>query len=308
MSVLYISHSAFLNHQGAPDHPERPDRLRAIEKAIGSQDNLKFVREEAPLAYIEQIARVHPISHINYVRHAEPEIGTADVDADTYLSVGSFEATRRACGAVICGVDKVLSGEVSRVFCAVRPPGHHAEKSRAMGFCLCNAIAVGAMHARVAGDLERIAIVDFDVHHGNGTQEIFWQDKAVLYASTHQMPLYPGTGSASETGVGNIFNVPLRPGDGSAEFRIAMSDIILPAIDRFEPDLIMVSAGFDAHLRDPLGQLELLDGDFSWITERLCALANAHCHGRLVSVLEGGYDLTGLARSVVAHLNSLAVG
>jgi len=308
MTTLYISHPAFLAHQGPPGHPERPDRLRAVARMLEAGNGLGLVRHEAPLAELEQIARVHPLAYIEHVRKAEPQSGFAALDPDTYVAPGSFEAARRACGAAILAVDKVLGGEAYNAFCAVRPPGHHAERARAMGFCLFNQIAVGARHAREAHGLERIAIVDFDVHHGNGTQDAFREDRTVLYGSTHQMPLYPGTGSPSETGVGNIFNAPLRPGDGSAAFQAAMSGLILPAVDRFAPDLIMVSAGFDGHARDPLAQLRLVEHDFVWITERLMALADSHCSGRIVSMLEGGYDLVALTASLAAHLAVLRGG
>jgi acetoin utilization deacetylase AcuC-like enzyme len=308
MTTLYITHEAFLDHSGPPGHPERPDRLRAVERAVVDEPRLKLQRLSAPIAEFESITRVHRRDYVESLRKAEPEAGIAAIDADTYLSRGSLEAARRAAGAGITAVDKVIAGEADNAFCAVRPPGHHAESARGMGFCLFNSIAVAAAHAREIHKLERVAIVDFDVHHGNGTQEIFWRDKAVLYASTHQMPLYPGTGSVSETGVGNIFNAPLRPGDGGEAFRAVMNRSILPAVERFRPELVLVSAGFDAHVRDPLAQLQLTEADFAWITEKLMAIADAHASGRLVSMLEGGYDLTGLARSVVAHLEVLQGG
>ena len=306
MTTLYITHDCFLAHQGPAGHPERPERLRSLQRIVDEDEALELERASAPLADMESIARVHSSAHIDRVRKAEPQADVANLDADTYVSPGSFEAARRASGAAVLAVERVVSGEAKNAFCAVRPPGHHAERERAMGFCLFNSIAVGAAHARDALKLERVAIVDFDVHHGNGTQEIFWRDPSVLYASTHQMPLYPGTGAASETGAGNIFNAPLRPGDGGEAFRAAMDQVILPGVDRFRPELIMISAGFDAHLRDPLAQIELTEADFVWATERLLALADAHCGGRVVSMLEGGYDLTGLARSALAHIHVLA--
>ncbi len=308
MTTLYISHPAALDHEGPAGHPERPERLRALERMLEAAPDLELERIAAPLADLEAIARVHPVSHIEHVRKAEPDTGLGGLDADTYLSPGSFEAARRASGAAVLAVDKVLEGKAANAFCAVRPPGHHAERDRAMGFCLFNSIAVGARHAREVHCLDRVAIVDFDVHHGNGTQEVFFNDRSVLYASTHQMPLYPGTGSPSETGRGNIFNAPLRPGDGGEAFQAVMSQHILPAIDRFAPDLIMISAGFDAHIRDPLAQLELVEDDFAWITERLMALTDHHCGRRIVSMLEGGYDLNSLEASAGAHLRILSQG
>jgi acetoin utilization deacetylase AcuC-like enzyme len=308
MTTLYITHQAFLAHAGPPGHPERPDRLRAIQRAVDGEPELNLERLEAPIADFEAITRVHGPAFVERLRKAGPDTGFVAVDADTYLSAGSIEAARRAAGAAVLAVDRVIAGEADNAFCAVRPPGHHAESVRAMGFCLFNSAAIAAAHARAVHGLARVAIVDFDVHHGNGTQEIFWREPAVLYASTHQMPLYPGTGAASETGAGNIFNAPLRPGDGGAAFRAAMNHTILPAVDRFAPELVVVSAGFDAHLRDPLAQLELTEADFAWATGKLVALARTHASGRLVSLLEGGYDLTGLARSVVAHLQVLVAG
>ena len=211
----------------------------------------------------------------------------------------------RAAGAVVAAIDAVLAGEGTNAFCAVRPPGHHAERDRAMGFCLFNNIAVGAHHARAAHGMERVAAIDFDVHHGNGTQDIFWSDRTLFYASTHQSPLYPGTGARNERGVGNIVNAPLRPGTGSQEFRAAMRDLILPALDSFAPDLVLISAGFDAHRADPLAGLEFVEADFAWITEQLVELAARHCNGRIVSSLEGGYDLGALSRSAAAHVGAL---
>jgi acetoin utilization deacetylase AcuC-like enzyme len=234
-----------------------------------------------------------------------PAAGHAAIDADTIVSPGSGEAALRAAGAVIAAVDAVMTGEALNAFCAVRPPGHHAERDRAMGFCLFNNVAVGAYHARAAHGIDRVAAIDFDVHHGNGTQDIFWSDPNLLYASTHQSPLYPGTGARGERGVGNIFNVPLRAGSGTQEFRAAVEAVILPALESFAPDLVLISAGFDAHSDDPLAGLEFVAADYAWVTRQLVDLARRHCNGRIVSSLEGGYDLKALGESAAAHVGAL---
>ncbi len=236
---------------------------------------------------------------------AVPERGYAGIDADTILSPGSGEAALRAAGAAVAAVDAVVAGEARNAFCAVRPPGHHAEPGRAMGFCLFNNVAIGAARARAVHGLDRVAVIDFDVHHGNGTQASFERDPSLFYASTHQSPLYPGTGARSERGVGNIVNVPLPPMAGSAEFRRGVEASILPALDAFAPDLVMVSAGFDAHRRDPLAQLMLVEEDYAWVTQRLLECAARHARGRLVSTLEGGYDLGALGASAAAHVRAL---
>ena len=227
------------------------------------------------------------------------------IDADTTASPGSWEAAMRAIGAALHAVDAVAKGQATNAFCAVRPPGHHAETQKAMGFCLFDTIAIAARHAQKAHGMERVAIVDWDVHHGNGTQAIFWSDPSVLYASTHQMPLFPGTGAPSETGVGNIFNAPLSPGEGTVEFKEAFRERILPAVRNFAPDLILISAGFDAHHRDPLAEIGLEAEDFAWATAELMAIADQSAEGRIVSLLEGGYDLKGLAASAAAHIGQL---
>src|SRR5262249_24391286 len=227
------------------------------------------------------------------------------IDSDTVASAGTWEAVRRAVGAGLDAVDLVMTGKVANAFCEVRPPGHHAESNRAMGFCIFNSVAIAAHYAREKYGAERVAVVDFDVHHGNGTQEIFWSDKNLFYGSTHQMPLYPGTGALNETGVGNIFNAPLRPGDDGVVFREAFRSRILPNLDAFRPDLLFVSAGFDAHRDDPLANLRLLEADFAWATMELAEVAERHARGRLVSMLEGGYNLTALARSVGVHVGAL---
>ncbi len=268
-----------------------------------------LVRREAPVAPLESVTLAHSPAYAEALDSARPREGSVYLDADTVMSSGSWEAALRGVGAAILAIDDVMAGRVRNAFCAIRPPGHHAERERAMGFCLFNNAAIAARHARRAHGAERVAIMDFDVHHGNGTQDIFWDDASVLYASTHQMPLYPGTGAASETGThGTIVNAPLHMGDGGAEFREVMEARILPAVESFRPDLVVISAGFDAHRQDPLGGLDLVDEDFAWATTRLMEIADAHAGGRVVSVLEGGYDLDGLARSAAAHVAALMRG
>lgn len=305
VTTLLLHHPAFLEHLTPVGHPERPDRLRALHAALDHADFAALQREEAPLADAEAATTVHDPAYVTAIRQAIPKEGFTRIDADTTASPGSWEAALRAVGAGIRGVDAVVAAEVANAFGAVRPPGHHAEVATAMGFCLFNSVAVAAHHAQSAHGLERVAIVDWDVHHGNGTQDIFWSDASVLYASTHQMPLFPGTGARSETGVGNIFNAPLSPGEGSEAFRAAFEERILPALSDFRPDMVLISAGFDAHFRDPLAQINLTEDDFAWATERLMAIADQYSDGRVVSLLEGGYDLQGLAASAAAHIRQL---
>jgi acetoin utilization deacetylase AcuC-like enzyme len=309
MDTLLFTHPACIGHDTGPGHPERPDRLRAVLAALEEESFALLQRREAPEATIEQIARAHPEGFVRRLLAAVPAEGLRSIDADTILSPGSGQAVLRAAGANCAAVDAVLAGEARNAFCAVRPPGHHAETARAMGFCLFNSVAVAAMHARMVHGLGRIAVVDFDVHHGNGTQDIFWSEPDLFYASTHQSPLYPGTGDAEETGVaGNIVNAPLPPGSGGVAFRRAMERVVLPALDDFAPELVLISAGFDAHSRDPLAHLELVEADFAWATLEIMALADRHCDGRVVSTLEGGYDLRGLALSAAAHVQALMTG
>jgi acetoin utilization deacetylase AcuC-like enzyme len=306
MTTLLFSHAACEQHIPDIGHPENPIRLKAIKLALSAPEFSELQRREAPRAEESQIARVHPGSFFSDLLGAVPVQGEVGLDADTILSPGSGEAALRAAGAVVAAVDAVMAGEADNAFCAVRPPGHHAEPDHAMGFCLFNNVAVGALHARDAYGLHRIAVVDFDVHHGNGTQAAFWDDPDLFYASTHQMPLYPGTGSARERGVNaNIVNVPLPPDAGSEEFRRAMRDNIVPALTNFQPEFIFISAGFDAHAEDPLAGLNFTEADFAWATEQLMALARNACGGRLVSVLEGGYNPDALGRSVAAHVRTL---
>jgi acetoin utilization deacetylase AcuC-like enzyme len=306
MTTALVTHPDCLEHVTPPGHPECVDRLRAITAAFEAEEFHYLVRVEAPLAEDEHLLRVHPRAHLERLEASRPERGFATLDADTYLSPGSLQAARRAAGAVVRAVDMVMAGEVANAFCAVRPPGHHAEPETPMGFCLFGSVAVGALHALEAHGLERVAIMDFDVHHGNGTQALLWNEPRVLFASTQQMPLYPGSGDPREKGAhGQIVNVPLSPGAGGAEFRAAMEREVLPAIDAHAPELILVSAGFDAHARDPLANLNLTEADFAWATQALCTLAKRHAKGRLVSTLEGGYDLTALAASAAAHVRVL---
>jgi acetoin utilization deacetylase AcuC-like enzyme len=308
LTTILYSHPACLEHHNLPGHPERPDRLRAIDRVLGTEGFAPLVRVEAPQADPALFALAHPQSFVDRIHEAVPQEGFARVDADTAISPGSWEAVLRAAGAAVAGVDAVFSGEADNVFASVRPPGHHAEKTTAMGFCLINSVAVAARHAQRKHGAERVAIVDFDVHHGNGTQDIFYEDETVLFASSHQMPLFPGTGELGETGAGNIFNAPLANGDGGEAFKAAWRERIIPAVDRFAPDLIIISAGFDAHRLDPLAGINLEAEDFDWVTGKLMGLASRHCGNRIVSVLEGGYDLTGLATSVAAHVNRLMTG
>jgi acetoin utilization deacetylase AcuC-like enzyme len=305
MTTLLYTHDACLAHDPGPHHPESSDRLRAVLAALSTPDFATLARRVAPRADLTDIGRVHPRDYAERLLRAVPKQGYAALDADTVLSPGSGEAALRAAGAAIAAVDAVVGGEAANAFCAVRPPGHHAEPGHAMGFCLFNNIAIAALHARAAHGLARVAVIDFDVHHGNGTQAAFETDPTLFYGSTHQMPLYPGTGAASERGRGNIVNVPLAPMSGSREFRAAYSGQILPALEAFRPELVLVSAGFDAHRNDPLAQLMLVEADYAWITAELLSAAARHASGRLVSSLEGGYDLEALAASAAVHVAKL---
>jgi acetoin utilization deacetylase AcuC-like enzyme len=305
MPTLLLTHPDCLLHDMGEGHPERPDRLRAIADALSASAFNALKREQAPSADLAVIERVHPARYVEAIRAASPKQGLVWLDPDTGMNPKSYDAALRATGAAVYAVDQVMSGKANNAFCAVRPPGHHAERARPMGFCLFNSVAIAAEHARAAHGAERVAVVDFDVHHGNGTQDAFWSDKDLFYGSTHQMPLFPGTGALSETGVGNIFNAPLNPLDGSARFREAYQTRILPALHNFGPDLVLISAGFDAHREDPLAQIELTEADFTWVTEKLMETAEKHAGGRIVSLLEGGYDLDALARSAAVHVRAL---
>lgn len=306
MPVALFTHLACLDHDTGPGHPERPDRLRAVLRALEHPDFVPLLREMAPEATREQLLRAHPAEYVDAILAIHPaEDELVQLDADTLMSTGTVEAVLRCAGGAAAAVDAVMEGWAGSAFVATRPPGHHAERSRAMGFCFFDSVAVAALHARARWGLRRIAIVDFDVHHGNGTQDIFERDPDTLFVSSHQSPCYPGTGRASERGVGNILNLPLPPGAGGVEFRRAWEREGLPAVEEFAPELLIVSAGFDAHRADPLAELRLDTEDFGWITDRLMAVADAHCEGRLVSVLEGGYDLAALAASAALHVRRL---
>ncbi|MEQ9814221.1 MAG: histone deacetylase family protein [Azospirillaceae bacterium] len=311
MNTVLFSHDACLGHDPGYGHPECPDRLRAVLRALEDEAFMFLDRRQAPLATRDMLTRVHPERYVDTILSSVPREGFLAIDEDTFMSPGSGEAALRAAGAACAAVDAVMAADndadgARNAFCATRPPGHHAETGRSMGFCLFNNVAVAARHAQAVHGIRRVAVIDFDVHHGNGTQDIFWDDPAVFFASTHQAPLYPGTGRPQETGAhGNILNATLRAGSGSAEFRAVFAGQILPAVDRFAPELIIVSAGFDAHLRDPLAQLALNEADYGWATEKIGACAARHAAGRLVSCLEGGYNLDALAASAAAHVTAL---
>ncbi len=308
MLRLY-THSDCLQHDPGHGHAEQPARLSAVLNALDRDRYAALDRIEAPCATREQLLRVHGARHVARILDHVPEPGGIDrLDEDTVMSTGSAQAALRAAGAVVAAVDAVVNGASQRAFCAVRPPGHHATADRAMGFCLFNNIAVAAAHALAVHGLKRIAIADFDVHHGNGTQAIFEHERRVLFVSSHQLPLYPDTGREDECGLGNIVNRGLSPGAGSHEFRELWDGVLLPRMRAFKPQLVLVSAGFDAHRNDPLADIRLGQEDYAWITERLVELARTHAEGRLVSTLEGGYDLTALAESAAAHVDELMTG
>lgn len=302
MTVL-ITHPASLTHATPDGHPERIARIEAIEHALAPLDTLD--RIEAPEVTDEALLRVHPQSHLDAVAAASPAEGVTQLDPDTWMSPGSLSAARHAAGGAIAAVDAVLSNG-GNAFVATRPPGHHAEKTRVMGFCLFGNVAAAAKHALDVHGLDRVAIVDFDVHHGNGTQDLLWDEERVLFVSSHQMPLWPGTGEASERGAhGNILNVPLPEGCDGATMRKAYENKVFPALEAFRPQLLILSAGFDAHADDPLANLNWKTSDFVWLTQALCDIAARHCEGRVVSVLEGGYDLDALADATAAHVKVL---
>ena len=305
--VALFTHQDCLGHDPGAGHAECPDRLRVVLAALEHPDFVSLLREQAPEASAEQLTLAHTRAYVDAVLALRPAPDeTLMLDADTFVSAGSVAAARRAAGAAIAGVDAVMEGWADAAFAAVRPPGHHAEIAQAMGFCLFGSVAIAARHARARWGVQRIAVVDFDVHHGNGTQHLLQGDADILYLSSHQMPCYPGTGARSETGVArNVVNMPLAPGDGSTVFRHSWEYVGLPAISLFRPDLLLISAGFDAHRADPLAQLRLDTSDFGWITDRLLELADASAGGRVVSVLEGGYDLTALAASAALHVRRL---
>jgi acetoin utilization deacetylase AcuC-like enzyme len=301
MTTALFTHPACLAHDTSQRHPESPARLTAVLNALSGDSFATLDRREAPRASRAQLELIHPPAFIDAVMRAIPAKGHSALDPDTIVSPGSGEAALRAAGAVVAAVDAVMAEEVANAFCAIRPPGHHAEPARAMGFCLFNNVAIGAAHARHRG-CARVAVVDFDVHHGNGTQAAFESDGDFFYASTHQGDFYPGTGYSDETGVGNIVNVPLPAGAGSIPFRAAYDGTIFRALATFRPEFLLISAGFDAHRADPLAQLMVEESDFAWVTERLLDIAADHAGGRVVSTLEGGYDLSALAASAAAHV------
>ena len=307
MTVALFTHPAGLDHDTGPGHPECPDRLRAVLQALEHPDFVALLREVSPEATAEQLERVHPPDYVRAILAIRPPVGDmVQLDGDTFMSHGSHEAILRACGGAVAAVDAVMEGWAHAAFVATRPPGHHAERSRPMGFCLFNGAAVAALHARERWGLRRVAVVDFDVHHGNGTQDIFEADADLMYVSSHQSPCYPGTGAAGERGIdGNVLNLPLAPGSTGTEFRRAWERTGLPALHDFAPELLIVSAGFDAHRADPLAELLLETEDFGWMTDQLLAVADRHTGGRLVSVMEGGYDLRALAASAALHVRRL---
>ncbi len=306
MTTILFSHPSYTLHETGPHHPERVERIRAILDVLEAESFTGLRRADAPSVDRPALLRVHPERYIDAIEAAAPADGAVYLDADTVMSARSYEAIAHSAGGAVAAVDAVMTGNARNAFVAMRPPGHHAGVASPMGFCFFNNAAIAARHAQTVYGAERVAILDFDVHHGNGTQEIFWSDPSVLYASSHQMPLFPGTGGRDECGEhGNIVNAPLSAGDGGARFREAVESQILPRIDNFHPDLIVISAGFDGHKHDPLGGLGLVESDFAWVTARTMEIAEKHAHGRIVSVLEGGYELEGLSRSAAAHLLTL---
>ena len=303
MTTLLLNSPQSENHLTPPGHPEQVARYAAVQAGLRKLD---LLRRDAPIADDEDILRAHPARYLAKLRAASPLAGSAQLDPDTYLSPGSLTAALHAVGGACAAVDAVLSGEVKNAFLAARPPGHHAESESAMGFCLLGTVTIATLRALNHHNLSRIAIVDFDVHHGNGTQDLLWNEPRALFCSSHQMPLYPGTGSPTETGAhGQILNVPLSEATGSGPMREAYESLIFPRISAWKPDLILISAGFDAHQADPLAGLEWQTEDYAWLTHRICDLADAHCAGRVVSCLEGGYDLPALTASVAAHVGVL---
>ncbi len=307
MSVALFTHPACLEHVEPPSHAERRDRLHAVIEALNEKDFPDLVRIKAPRAAREDVRRVHTSAYIERLASARPDAdGWLRLDPDTYLSAGSFEAALRAAGAACAALDGVMAGNFDKAFCAVRPPGHHAMPDHAMGFCLLSNAAIAARRALDVHGLERVAIVDFDVHHGNGTQAALWDVPGAFYASVHQADFYPGTGHAHETGaMGEIVNLPMPAGTGSADWRDAVATTILPALEAFAPQCLILSAGFDAHKDDPLARFALTSADFAWITTNLCAIARKTSCGRVVSLLEGGYDLQALGRACAAHIRAL---
>lgn len=305
MTTQIYHHDVFARHNTGDGHPERSARIRAVIEALRAPGFAALSWQQAPAATLEQIALIHPMAFIERIREAIPTRGLQALDADTVVSPDSWAAALHAAGAVCAGVDAVIDGSADNVFCAVRPPGHHAEPEQSMGFCIFNSAAIGAAHARHHHGLKKVAVIDFDVHHGNGTQAAFRTRPDFLFVSTHQMPLYPGTGARSETGAGNIVNAPLPPYSASVQLQQVWAEIVAPAVHTFKPELIVVSAGFDAHRDDPLAQLAFDEEDYTWLSEQILQFAKEYCQGRVVSTLEGGYNLTALAHSVQAHVRAL---
>ena len=306
MTTLLLTHPACLDHLTPPGHPERPDRLRAINQILAEQRFDPLVRIEAPEGSLDDVTLCHSESYVTELRGVAPASGMVYIDGDTSMSPGTWEAVMRGVGGAVAATDAIMTGKHNNAFVAVRPPGHHAEKSTPMGFCFFDNAAIAARHAQRKYGIARAAIIDFDVHHGNGTQDIFWSDKTVMYCSTHQMPLFPGTGARGERGEHDtVVNAPLGPEDGSSQFRNAFENAILPELTKFAPELVIISAGFDAHTRDPLASINLHAEDFRWVTQKLMDVADRSAGGRVVSVLEGGYDLQGLSESVAAHVTAL---
>lgn len=306
MATALVTHPACLEHVTPPGHPEQAARLRAVLAALDRPGFAALDRRAAPEARAGDLLRAHPQRHLDRIAGNVPLVGFNPLDGDTFMSPGSYAAALRAAGGAVAAVDAVLAGEVANAFVAVRPPGHHAEADRPMGFCLFANVAIAAKRALEVHGLSRVAVVDFDVHHGNGTQDILWDEPRVLFVSSHQWPLYPGTGRAEERGAhGNVLNIPLRAGGGGRALREAYDTLVWPELEEFEPELVLISAGFDAHRDDPLGGLGWQTADFVWLTERLCDIAEAHSGGRVVSCLEGGYDLDALADCVAAHVRVL---
>jgi acetoin utilization deacetylase AcuC-like enzyme len=306
MTTLLVSHPASLDHLTPPGHPERPDRMRAVAQILGESRFEPLVREEAPEGSLDLARLCHDEHYIEELRRIAPDKGLIYLDGDTSMSPGTWQAVMRGVGGAVAAADAVMSGRTDNAFVAMRPPGHHAEINRPMGFCFFDHAAIAARHAQRKYGIARAAVVDFDVHHGNGTQDIFWADPTMMYCSTHQMPLFPGTGASGERGEHDtIVNAPLAPNDGSARFRAAFDNLILPQLTKFAPELIVISAGFDAHRRDPLANINLDAEDFGWVTRKLMDVAENSAGGRVVSVLEGGYDLQGLKESVAAHVTAL---
>jgi len=308
MTTRLYTHPLCVEHLTPPGHPERPDRIRALDEVFAKPEFDALERIEAPIGDATYYELAHPKDFLEKIESKIPTEGLTVVDADTSASPKSWEVVKRVTGASMDAVDSVFEGTCDNAFVSMRPPGHHAEKTTAMGFCLVNNIAIAARYAQEKYGAERVAIVDFDVHHGNGTQDIFYDDPSVLFASSHQMPLYPGSGALNDTGAGNIFNAPLSEGDDGSKFKEAFRERILPAVENFAPDFLMISAGFDAHHRDPLAGLNLVEDDFDWVTGKLMEISGQYCNNRLVSLLEGGYDLEGLALSASAHVKRLMNG